>query len=257
VSRRAQNWAIAGISALVLLTSSVLPQAEAATPDAKQQATLKLAQEVRRQIVTQPGYSVFNFLHRAIQGDTVILRGKASRPILKSAVENSVKRIDGVSNVRHEIEVFPVSANDDRLRAAVYTRIYGYPPLQRYTSNRGGPRGMPSITRAAGGITNDPPIGYHAIRILVENGNVTLTGGVDSDMDLALANMRANSGPGVFSVDNALQVPQGYSGHVRPLPNRDLSMPSKLELSRVIDRVWGTLEPLHEYARLFPLSSRI
>jgi hypothetical protein len=48
--------------------------------------------------------------------------------------------------------------------------------------------------------------GYHAIHIVVENGNVTLTGVVDSDMDLAIAGMRANSVPGVFSVDNELQV---------------------------------------------------
>jgi len=65
---------------------------------------------------------------------------------------------------------------------------------------------MPSVARAAGGITNDPPIGFHAIHIIVENGNVTLTGVVDSDMDFALAEMRANSVSGVFSVDNDLQV---------------------------------------------------
>ena len=102
--------------------------------------------------------------------------------------------------------MLPVSPNDDRLRAAVYASIYGHPALQRYTSNRGGPRGIPSIAHIAGGITNDPPTGYHAIHIIVENGNVTLTGVVDSDMDLALAGMRANSVPGVFSVDNDLHV---------------------------------------------------
>ena len=62
------------------------------------------------------------------------------------------------------------------------------------------------MARAAGGITNDPPNGFHAIRIIVRNGNVTLTGVVDSDMDLAIAGMRASSVPGVFSVDNDLQV---------------------------------------------------
>ena len=36
--------------------------------------------------------------------------------------------------------------------------------------------------------------------------NVTLTGVVDSENDLAIAGMRANSVPGVFSVDNDLQV---------------------------------------------------
>src|SRR5215470_6627222 len=197
---------IASISALVLLTPSVLPQEQAVTPDAKQQANLKLAQEVRRQIVMQPLFGVFDYIHFAVQGDTVILRGKASRPTLKSSVENSVKRIEGVNHVKNEIEVLPVSPNDDRLRAAVYSSIYGFPALQRYTSNRGGPRGVPSVARAAGGITNDPPLGFHAIHIIVQNGNVTLTGVVDSDMDLAIAGMRANTVPGVFSVDNDLQV---------------------------------------------------
>ena len=204
--RHAPNWVIASIFGLVLLTPSVLPQEEAATSDAKQQAMLKLAQEVRKQIVTQPQYGVFDSIHFVIEGNTVILRGKASRPTLKSSVENSVRRIEGVNNVKNEIEVLPVSPNDDRLRAAVYASIYGHPALQRYTSNRGGPRGIPSVARIAGGITNDPPTGYHAIRIIVENGNVTLTGVVDSDSDLALAGMRANSVPGVFSVDNDLQV---------------------------------------------------
>ena len=189
MSRHAPNWVIASIFGLVLLTPSVQPQQEAATSDAKQQAMLKLAQEVRKQIVTQPQYGVFDSIHFAIEGNTVILRGKASRPTLKSSVENSVRRIEGVDNVKNEIEVLPVSPNDDRLRAA-YASIYGHPALQRYTSNRGGPRGSPSIARIAGGITNDPPTGYHAIHIIVENGNVTLTGVVDSDMDLALAGMR-------------------------------------------------------------------
>ena len=206
MSRHAPIWVIASILGLFLLAPSVLPQEEAATPDAKQQAMLKLAQEVRKQIVTQPQYGVFDSLHFAIEGSTVILRGKVSRPTLKSSVENAVRRIEGVNNVKNEIEVLPVSPNDDRLRAAVYASIYGYPALQRYTSNRGGPRGIPSIAHIAGGITNDPPSGYHAIHIIVENGNVTLTGVVDSDMDLALAGMRANSVPGVFSVDNDLQV---------------------------------------------------
>jgi len=133
VSRHAPIWVIASILGLFLLAPSVLPQEEAATPDAKQHAMLKLAQEVRKQIVTQPQYGVFDSLHFAIEGSTVILRGKVSRPTLKSSVENSVRRIEGVNNVKNEIEVLPVSPNDDRLRAAVYASIYGHPALQRYT----------------------------------------------------------------------------------------------------------------------------
>ena len=206
MNRHALDWFTASMCALFLLTPSVLPQEEAAPPEAKQQQALKLAQEVRKQIVTQPQFGVFDSIHFAIEGNTVILRGYASRPTLKSGIENSVKRIEGVDKVTNEIEVLPASQNDDRLRARVYASIYGYAPLQRYTSNRGGPRGVPSVARAAGGITNDPPTGFHAIHIVVKNGNVILTGVVDSDSDLTLAGMRANTVPGVFSVDNDLQV---------------------------------------------------
>ena len=58
----------------------------------------------------------------------------------------------------------------------------------------------------AGGITNQPPIGYHAIHIIVKNGNVTLYGVVLNQSDAAIAGMQANSAPGAFSVDNDLIV---------------------------------------------------
>jgi osmotically-inducible protein OsmY len=199
--------AIAGIFSFVLLAPSVLPQDQGASSDANQQAVLKMAQEIRNQIVTLPQYGVFDNIHFAIQGgDTVILRGQASRPTLKSGIENSVKKIDGVKHVTNEIEVLPLSTNDDNLRAAVYRSIYSYPALQKYTANRGGGSRVPSVARAAGGITNDPPIGFHAIHIIVKNGNVTLVGAVNNDADLALAGMRANTVPGVFSVENQLEV---------------------------------------------------
>jgi hyperosmotically inducible periplasmic protein len=207
VIQRGLIWAIAGIFSFVLLAPSALSQDQGASSDANQQAVLKLAQEVRKQIVTLPQYGVFDNIHFAIQGgDTVILRGQASRPTLKSGIENSVKKIQGVKSVTNDIEVLPLSPNDDNLRAAVYRSIYGYAPLQKYTSNRGGMNRAPSVARAAGGITNDPPIGYHAIHIIVKNGNVTLTGAVDSDSDLAMAGMRANLVSGVFSVENELEV---------------------------------------------------
>lgn len=202
----APNWLIGSITGLVLLAPSALPQ-EQAMSDAQQQAVLTIAKEVRKQIVRQPQYGVFDSISFGIQGtDTVILRGYASRPVLKSGIENSVKRIEGVKTVKNEIEVLPLSPMDDRIRAAVYASIYSFAPLQKYTANRGGGSRMPSVARRAGGITNDPPIGFHAINIVVKNGNVTLTGVVNSESDLAMAEMRANQVGGVFSVMNELQV---------------------------------------------------
>jgi hyperosmotically inducible periplasmic protein len=165
---------------------------------------LRIAKEVRKQIITLPQYGVFDDIHFAIKGSTVILKGEASRPTLKSSAENVVKKIEGVSAVQNEIEVLPLSSSDDRIRTGVYVRIYRAPTLQRYTSNRG--PWLSSSVRRTFGITNDPPVGYHAIHIIVKNGNVTLKGIVDNSSDLAIAGMQASMTPGVFSVDNDLQV---------------------------------------------------
>jgi hyperosmotically inducible periplasmic protein len=193
------------LSALSIGAAQQPPAQPDAKPDAKQLEIQRIAAEVHKRIVTLPEYGVFDDISFGIKGSTVILRGKASRPTLKSGIENVVKKIEGVATVDNEIEVLPFSPNDDRIRAGVYRAIYRYPTLQRYTSNRG-PRLGPSVARMAGGITNDPPIGYHAIHIIVQNGNVTLTGVVDSEADLSIAEMRANFVPGVFSVENQLQV---------------------------------------------------
>jgi osmotically-inducible protein OsmY len=73
-----------------------------------QDQVLRIAKEVRKQIVTLPEYGVFDDIHFGIKGSTVILKGEASRPTLKSAAENVVKKIEGVSTVQNEIEVLPL-----------------------------------------------------------------------------------------------------------------------------------------------------
>src|SRR5271170_7656579 len=191
---------------LLGLSGSSARAQDASATDAQQQKILKMAKDIHKAIVTIPQYGVFDNINYGIKGSTVILSGQASRPILKSSAGNLVKKIEGVSDVQNDIEVLPLSPNDDRIRAAVYATIYRFGPLQRYSSTRGRNVGGPSVARMAGGITNDPPLGWHAIHIIVKNGNVTLAGVVDSDGDSALAEMRANTVSGVFSVENDLQV---------------------------------------------------
>ena len=166
----------------------------------------------RRKPASLSSYGVFDWLTFGFRGKTVVLKGYASRPTLKSSAANVVKRIPGVESVDNQIEVLPNSPNDDRIRAAVYNRIYTQSALRIYNANQGsvaqalGPGGR-SVAMMAGGITNDPPRGFHAIHIIVKNGNVTLYGVVNNQGDAAIAYMQANSTPGVFSVDNDLEVP--------------------------------------------------
>lgn len=172
-----------------------------------QQDTLRIVKQVRKNLLSLPYYSVFDSLRFAIKGRTLVLEGYASRPTLKSDAENAVKKIPGVESVDNQIKVLPNSPNDDRIRAAVYRRIYTQPALRRYTGSPVGFGQTRSLARSIGGITQDPPTGYHAIHIIVENGNVTLTGVVDSESAVTIAGMQANMTPGVFSVDNDLLVP--------------------------------------------------
>ena len=191
-------------------TRAAIAQA-APAPTWSQEDTLRIVQEVQKKLAGLPTYSVFDWITFGVQGKTIVLKGYASRPTLKSDAENAVKRIKGVENVINEIEVLPNSPNDDRIRAAVYNRIYTQPTLAKYNANQGslaralGPGGR-SVALMAGGITNDPPIGFHAIHIIVKNGNVALYGVVNNDMDKTIAGMQANAAPGVFSVDNDLIV---------------------------------------------------
>src|SRR6267143_5179210 len=141
----------------------------------------RLVKEVRHELVMLPYYNVFDNLSFKVDGSTVTLMGQVTRPTLKSDAERVVKSIEGVDRVINNIQVLPLSPNDDRIRMAVYRAIYSQPALQRY--------GMQAV----------PPI-----HISVNNGNVTLEGVVASEGDKNIANIQANGVSGVFSVKNNL-----------------------------------------------------
>ena len=168
------------------------------------QVVQRMARSIQKEIATLPTYGVFDDIRFSIKDGTVTLKGLASRPTLKSAAENVTKRVEGVQKVVNNIETLPLSRNDDQIRARVYMNIFGHPALQRYSSSRGNI--WLSQTNVNFGITQDPPMGYHAIHIIVKNGNVTLDGVVDNSGDRAIAEIQANSVPGVFSVENRISV---------------------------------------------------
>jgi osmotically-inducible protein OsmY len=192
--------------ALAIFFSGACAAAQEAAPKQDmptEQAMLRMARAIQKGILTLPNYGVFDWVTFSFNGYNVILKGQASRPTLKDSAERVVKDVEGVAAVENRIEVLPLSPNDDRIRAAVYARIYGSPQLSRYNPNRGTPIYL-SPARIANGITNDPPIGYHPIHIIVKNGNVTLEGVVLNEGDRSIANLLANQTPGVFTVENEL-----------------------------------------------------
>jgi osmotically-inducible protein OsmY len=210
----------AALLAIALSGSPALAQDPQPGPTWSQEDTLRIVKEVQKKLGSLTNYSVFDWITFGIQGKTVILKGYASRPTLKDEAGRVVKGVPGIDSVHNEIEVLPLSPNDDRIRAAVYNRIYTQPALSKYNANAGtlaramGPGGR-NAAFMAGGITNNPPIGYHAIHIIVKGGHVSLYGVVLNSGDAAIAGMQANSAPGAFSVDNNLVV-QGSTTRTGP-----------------------------------------
>ncbi len=168
----------------VLLSATLLAaQLGFAANHAGEAGEKRLEREVRRALVTLPFYSLFDHFAFSVEGYTVTLMGKVSRPTLKSDAENVVKTIEGVESVVNRIEVLPLSPNDDELRLRLYRAIYGHSVLQTLA------------------IRAVPPI-----HIIVENGNVTLEGVVANQMQKDVAGMQANGVHGAFSVQNNLRI---------------------------------------------------
>ena len=148
-----------------------------------ERARTRMEREIRHELVMLPYYGLFDNLAFRVDGTTVTLLGQVSRPTLKQDAARVVKEIEGVDNVENQIEVLPLSPNDDGIRLATYRAVYGQTVLSRYA--------MQTV----------PPI-----HIIVKNGNVTLEGVVNSQSEMNIAGLQANGVSGVFSVTNNLRL---------------------------------------------------
>ncbi|MBL8228728.1 MAG: BON domain-containing protein [Bryobacterales bacterium] len=206
-----RSWIIAGGA---LLLERLSAQAPVADPRSRE-ALIRVAEKIRKKLVMLSAYSVFDAISFNMEpspgGYKVTLLGFVSKPSLKDSASRALKGVEEIENVVNQIEVLPLSRHDENIRTAVYLKIYYHPSLSRYNPNRGAPvYGSPMGWRRAQaiGISNDPPPGIHPVSIIVRNGEVTLMGQVDNDMDKQLAGMLANQVSGVFKVTNGLTTVQ-------------------------------------------------
>jgi hyperosmotically inducible protein len=149
----------------------------------------RLSGEVRHELNMIPQFTVFDNLAYRVDGNTVTLLGQVRDAIVKDSAEARVKHLEGVERVDNQIEVLPASFNDDRIRRQVAVAMFNDPRLFNY------------------GIQPVPPI-----HIIVKNGHVNLEGVVRTQVEKDNAFIRANGVPGVFSVENNLQVEQPKKG---------------------------------------------
>ena len=127
--------------------------------------------------------NAFNSFNVDVKNGVVTISGNARTEADAASAVALVENTPGVKDVIDNIEVAPASGMDDQLRIRVARAIYGDTVLQKYAM--------------------DP---QKPIRIIVENGHVTLEGQVLNEMDKNVAGIRANEVSGVFSVKNNLQV---------------------------------------------------
>lgn len=152
---------------------------EGDVPDSELQSTLS-----EKLTYDRIGYGVmFNALNLHVQSGVVTVGGDVlDYPGHDSALA-IVGTTPGVKDVIDEINVLPASIFDDELRIRIARALYGQATLQRYA------------------MFPEKPI-----RIIVDNGHVTLQGVVDNPMDREISETQAKSVAGVFRVDNRLMV---------------------------------------------------
>lgn len=149
-------------------------------PKARSDASIRAA--VRDTILRYPYYSVFDSVELGVEEGIVLLRGSVRHGYRKTDIENRVAELHGVREIQNQIAVQSVSAFDDALRYQLVRLIYGDERFVQYAHRA------------------NPPI-----RIIVDNGRVTLTGYVASSVEQALIGHVAR-GLLSFGVDNQVKV---------------------------------------------------
>ena len=130
--------------------------------------------------------SAFNYFTLNVKDGVVTLGGQTYNDVGRDSAIALVQRTEGVKDVVSEVKVSPVSMFDDRIRRSAVRAIYGASALNKYAIDPARP-----------------------IRIIVDNGHISLYGTVINEMDKEIAGIRANQVFGAFSVQNNLQIENG------------------------------------------------
>jgi osmotically-inducible protein OsmY len=142
-----------------------------------------LANEISDQVRNYVHYTIFDDVQGTVHDGFVTLTGKVTDPYKATEIADRVKRVQGVREVDNKIQSLPVSIFDNELRAEISARIYRDPMFWNLA------------------MQVNPPI-----HIIVENGHVTLTGVVNSEVERRVAEASARSADYAFSVKNNLRL---------------------------------------------------
>jgi len=138
------------------------------------------------------GYdNTFDYFALGVKNGVVTVEGEDRTGMGRDEALADIANMPGVKDVIANISVEPASTFDDGLRLRTARAIYRDPVLSKYAIDPAQP-----------------------IRIIVDNGHVTLYGAVNSTMDKTVAGLRAGQVFGAFSMENKLVVEKdsGQSG---------------------------------------------
>ena len=146
---------------------------------------MKIAKEVRHELLMLPYHLLFDDLEYSVRAVTVTLSGSVTsyHSETRQSAERAVKSIEGVEKVINNIQVLPPNQFDEELRRTVYRKLSNAGGLSQY------------FWEAA-----------PSIHIIVLNQNITLKGYVDSEGDKNLAGITCKEIADAFGVKNELQV---------------------------------------------------
>ena len=167
-----------------LVAGASLASASDKTNPALPKTDADITKSVLHEIRMYPHYTLFDDLNFRVNNGQVDLMGAVTQPFKKSDIEHIIAKVPGVTSVTDNIEVLPLSDNDNLIRRQVAAALFREPVFRTYA-------------------TEPVP----AIHIIVNNGHVTLTGVVANDFEKNLAGIRA-SGAGLSfgPIVNNLQV---------------------------------------------------
>jgi len=168
------------LAAAALLASAAAAKIPAGFPQTDEQ----IAKAMRHEILTYSRYTIFDDIGARVMNGQVELSGVVTEPFKKDDFGRLALRVPGVTSVANSIQVLPLSDFDRRLWLQVASAVYRDPVLSKYA------------------IMAHPPI-----HIIVNNGHVTLTGVVSTQMEKNIAGLRANgAGLSFGAVTNNLEV---------------------------------------------------
>ncbi|HXV60798.1 MAG TPA: BON domain-containing protein [Vicinamibacteria bacterium] len=143
----------------------------------------ELGEQVVKELRKYSRFTVFDDASAYVEGGRVVLFGWVTEPFKKEELQKRLRDVIGIQEFSNDIEVLPTSQSDERLRQALWNRLYRDPTFSDFAS------------------MTIPPI-----HIIVSRSRVILTGVVNNQLMKQKAESIIRQTPGVLSVESRLRI---------------------------------------------------